>query len=160
MKIILLTQDKSTIIDDIDYELVSRYKWYWVKKNRSKYGYAQRTIRTKTGKLHIDLHRFLIDAKKGQIVDHINGISLDNRRENLRFVTPKQNAQNSMRPVTNKSGYKGVSWHKGARKWRVTIKPNQKQINLGFYTDLKEAAKAYNKGARKYFGEFARLNTV
>ena len=160
MKEIKLTQGKIAIVDDSDFELINQYKWQF--KPVLKSGYAHRTQRVKGTKLklHIKMHRLIIDAKKEQIVDHINGNSLDNRRNNLRIGTLKQNAQNSKTPNTNKSGYKGVSWHKGASKWRVTIKSNQKQIHLGFYLDPKEAAIAYNKAAKEYFGDFARINEI
>lgn len=162
MKIIKLTQGRVTLVDDEDFEYLSQVSWYWKRAARSENGYAQRTQRIKgsSKQLHMDMHRIILVARKGQIVDHINGNSLDNRRSNLRFCNLKQNAQNSKLPNTNTSGYKGVSWHKGASKWRVTIKPNQKQVHLGFFENLTEAAKAYNKAAKKYFGEFGYLNNI
>ncbi len=90
--------------------------------------------------------------------DHKNGNGHDNSYDNLRPCTRSQNMANSGKRVNNTSGFKGVSWHPQAKKWRAYIKVNGRQISLGLF-DLKEdAAKAYDKAAKKYFGEFAVLN--
>ena len=106
------------------------------------------------------MHRFLLSPKDNEIVDHINGNGLDNRKSNLRLCTPSQNNQNFRIKKTSKSGYKGVCWHKASKKWRVTIKTVYKQVSGGYFSDKKEAALKYNELASKYFGEFARLNIL
>lgn len=107
----------------------------------------------------IKMHRYLLDAPEGMQVDHINNDPLDNRRENLRLATASQNQANRRKRTETTSKYKGVSWHKKARKWRATIGAgNGKQEHLGFYEDPKAAARAYDVRARELWGAFASLN--
>jgi hypothetical protein len=161
MKYLELTQNKYAIVDDEDFEYLNQWKWQWNNANRSKFGYAHRTERIKGTKmkLHHKMHRLVMNAERGQIIDHVNGNTLDNRKENLRFCTLSQNNQNQAISSRNRSGYKGVSWHKATSRWRVTINTD-KQISLGYYSDIREAARIYNKAAKKYFGEFAHLNVL
>jgi hypothetical protein len=97
---------------------------------------------------------------KALLIDHIDGNPENNFIWNLRPVTPQQNMYNSKIPSTNTSGYKGVSWHKDTKKWRSKIQHNNKFIHIGCYTDLHEAAEAYNVKAKELFGEYARLNVI
>ena len=93
-------------------------------------------------------------------IDHINGIKDDNRIINLRECTTQQNGMNRGPQKNNSSGYKGVGWSKKSSKWRAQIRFNNKSIYLGLFDDKKEAAKIYNKEAKKLFGEFVYLNEV
>lgn len=94
---------------------------------------------------------------KGDI-DHINGDSCDNRIANLREATRSQNQCNHSRRATNKSGFKGVSWHKGGRKWKAQIGHKGRWHFLGLYEDPKEAHLAYVAAAHRLHGEFARVD--
>jgi len=89
-------------------------------------------------------------------VDHINLDKTDNRIANLRLATRSQNKANTLRPFTNTSGVKGVSWHRQGRKWQARIKVNGKNKNLGLFTNIDAAAAAYRHAADEHFGEFAR----
>jgi hypothetical protein len=89
------------------------------------------------------------------LLDHINGSKSDNRLSNLREATKAQNGANTRLSVNNSSGYKGVRWHTAAKKWVAKIKINYKSIHLGLFTDIEDAAAAYQAAALKYFGEFA-----
>lgn len=89
-------------------------------------------------------------------VDHINGDPSDNRWCNLREATRQKQMANTRKPSTNKSGYKGVSWHKGGQKWQVHIKHQGINHYLGLYKDLEEAASVYRTRAIDFNGEFAR----
>lgn len=156
MKRIQLTQNKYTIVDDENYEELSKYRWYL-----NTFGYVRRwrpTIerQAKPGSREIFLHRHLIDVPKGYVIDHINGDKLDNRRCNLRVCTPHQNRMNRQSQKNNTSGYKGVFWNKQRNKWSAKINFNHKQIYTGYFDNKEDAAKAYERAARKYFGEFAR----
>lgn len=152
MKTITLSRGKFAIVDDEDFDRVSKYKWYC-----SYYGYAVRTVRQKNGKRGmIWLHKFVLKTKS--IVDHINGDPLDNRKSNLRKCSNRENTRNTKVRKNSQTGFKGVSWHKQIKKYRAFIKVNYKQIHLGTFNCKIEAAKAYNKAAIKYHGDFAKLN--
>lgn len=142
-------------IDECDLDLASNYKWYLGKSPRSKGYFSTR----KDGKT-IYLHRLILGAKKGQIVDHINGDCWDNRRCNLRITDFKGNSINKSKHKNASSGFKGVSWHKGAKKWTASIGNNYKVINLGLFLTEEEAAVAWNKVALQLHGAFAKLNYV
>lgn len=100
--------------------------------------------------------RLIMKPPDDMIVDHINRNPLDNRRKNLRICTRQQNAFNRKVKNGSYSGYKGVSWHFG--KYRVNICRDGKRLNLGNFTNKKEAAKEYNKYAKQLFKEYASLN--
>jgi hypothetical protein len=88
-------------------------------------------------------------------IDHINRDRADNRLINLRQATKSQNMVNGNTRSDNKSGYKGVTWHKGSQKWRAVVQKDGKQYQIGMFTDIEEAAKAYAEFAAKLHGEFA-----
>jgi len=150
MSKIYLTQNQYTTVDPADMVSLSQYKWHYGG------GYARRHNGFRN--TPIPMHRHLLNARKGQMIDHINGDKLDNRRSNLRFCTFAQNGQNAKTPVNNMSGYKGVTWHKRHKKWMAQIMKNGKQWCLGYFEDATEAARAYNDAAEKLHGEFARPN--
>lgn len=149
------------IIDAIDSEL-STYAWHF--HERSHTTYARSWFIIDTGKyVKKYLHNVVLarklerDLLPHEQADHINGNGLDNRRENLRLATKSQNNANRRISKNNKSGYKGVSWHKASGKWVAGIKVNGKSINLGGYDTPEQAHKAYCDAAIKYFGEFANF---
>lgn len=88
-------------------------------------------------------------------IDHINRDRSDNRMANLRIATRSQNNVNASRRSDNKSGVTGVTWHKGSQKWRATCHINGKQVQVGMFDSIEEAAKAYSEAAEKLHGEFA-----
>jgi hypothetical protein len=92
--------------------------------------------------------------------DHINGDGLDNRKINLRICTPSQNLMNRGVPINNKTGHKGVSYDKRVNKFKVQIRLNKKNITVGYFYNINDAARAYNAYAVKYYGEFAQLNII
>ncbi|MEC0328736.1 HNH endonuclease [Paenibacillus macerans] len=107
------------------------------------------------------MHRYLTDAPKGTVVDHINGNKLDNRRENLRIVSQTENQANRHSPNRNNTtGYRGVSWHKAARKYEAGTNFGGQRQFLGLFDTAKEAARAYNAKTLELFGEYARLNVI
>lgn len=158
-----LTKGKVAIVDAADYDWLNQWKWHAQIRRRTGLWYAHRKIwiGRMEGKKHmrdVSMHRQILGLERGdpQIIDHANGDGLDNRRENLRFCTYTQNAQNSRIRKDNKSGYKGVYLHLPGR-WRSRIKVDGRYICLGVYKNPEEAAEAYRRAAQKYFGEFARL---
>lgn len=109
-------------------------------------------------KLKLSLHSYIMNSKKGEIVDHINGDFLDNRKSNLRICTRQENSLNRRKPKNNTSGYKGVNkaGHNGL--WSAGITVNKTGYRIGLYGSLIEAAEAYDVAALHYHGKFARLN--
>ena len=150
-KEIPLTKGKVAIVDDDVYEEHSQYKWHC-----SVNGYAARRSKNKI----VYLHREILNAPKGKIVDHKNQDRLDNRRSNLRICTQGENLRNRGNQTNNTSGYKGVSYMKREDKWRAYLKYEGQMYWLGSYKDKKDAAKAYNEKAVEFFGEFACLNKI
>lgn len=90
------------------------------------------------------------------LIDHINGDSMDNRIVNLRLATPTQNARNCEKSKINTSGFKGVTRYR--KKWRAAISVDNRKLWLGLFETPQAAHEAYAKAARKYHGEFARLD--
>ena len=158
-----------TIVDKEDYPQVKDFRWALTNQEHAIYAVAKiphpdggwyhypsggRTRR----KTAITMHRLIENAPKGKLTDHINHNGLDNRRNNLRIVTTQHNNANQALSNTSKSGYKGVSWHKGAQRWRAYIRYDYKQRHIGHFTDKDEAARAYDAKAKELFGEYAYLN--
>lgn len=91
-----------------------------------------------------------------QELDHINGCVSDNRINNLRCASRRQNATNTPVRCDNSSGYRGVYWHKSAKKWHASIKVGGKNLNLGLFADILEAAAAYENASKQHHGEYRR----
>jgi len=146
---ITLPTGQQVLVDPGDLAAVSRHTWGVTQEN-----YVRATIDGE----RVFLHRWLTGAGAGQVVDHVNGDPLDNRRSNLRVCTTAQNLANKKRPSTNTSGYKGVVWRPSRGKWEAAIQPRSGYRFLGRFDDPWEAAQAYNAAAIELYGEFARLN--
>jgi hypothetical protein len=106
------------------------------------------------------MHRFILGVTDPtQEVDHRNGYGMDNRRENLRLATRSQNGANRRKTARKTSSrFRGVFWCKGKEQWQATVKLHGKQIILGYFSDEKDAARAYDVAAVEHHGEFANLN--
>jgi hypothetical protein len=159
MKRIKLTQSKFALVDDEDYEYLNQWNWYAQKDDKTCY--AKRSYSIGNGKQKtIYMHRVIAERMGIHNPDHIDIDGLNNQRNNLREATDNQNKANRTLFKNNTSGYKGVSWNKYNKKWVAYIRVNKKRIHLGYFNDIKDAARAYNEAAIKYFGEFAVLNKV
>lgn len=162
MKKITLTKGKVALVDDEDFEWLSRWKW---RSNKCKNGhYAIRWGNWKTGEMW-NMHRLIMKTPKHLEVDHINGDGLDNRKENLRNCTRAQNARNHSFSVRNSTGYKGVQFDSRPgriRRWyattTMTVDGKKKHLSFGYHMTAIEAAKAYDKGVSKLWGEYAKTN--
>ena len=152
MKYISLTQNKKAIVDDEDYERINTLKWYFHR------GRAVRKPPKVNGKTKgfIWMHREVLHATEGQIVDHINNDSLDNRKENLRFVTRSENQWNQKLGKRNTSGYKNIHWNKRKKVWRLNFTKNGRLFCFGHYKNIEDAIKGRNEYALKLHGGFNR----
>lgn len=157
MKLLPLTKGYYTKIDDEDFERLSKHKWITINRKKSNLFYAGRSLRINGKKIVIFLHREVIGTPPNKMfVDHKDHDGLNNQKSNLRFCTQSQNSANSIMHKANKSGYRGVHWYPRKRKYNATIKHK----HIGYFNNKEDAARAYNKLAKKYFGEFAQLNVI
>lgn len=156
-----LTQGQVTLVDEEDYLTVLKHKWCaWYNKCTDSY-YVKTASRVEGKKTILNMHRYLLGlVDRGRCVDHINGNTLDNRRANLRICTTAQNTKNHTKlKKSNKSGFRGVCWVTEKRKWKAFITINYKHKHLGYFDDPSNAAKAFDRAALHYYGEFhGRLN--
>lgn len=153
MKSIKLTDGRTALLDDSDYQKLKLFNWHAKKCNS-----VIRERRINGKKIIIFLHREIMNAPSRMEVDHRNGDRLDNRKENLRLCSRAENNMNRPKQKNNTSGFKGVVWHKHNKKWLAQIGINRIKKAIGYFDDIKEAAKAYDESAIKYHGKFARLN--
>lgn len=149
---------KYAIVDDYDYDLVAGYSWRGAISGNVLYAHTDMLI---DGKWRtVRMHRLITQATPSQLIDHKNRDGLDNRRDNLRAATRRENRQNAKQMSDSTYKYKGVRLAKSRYQYQATITVNGKRVALGGYRTQWEAARAYNDAAIKYFGEFAKLNDL
>lgn len=144
---------KGCVRIDPDMEPVAaEHSWHMHKD------YPATTIGSGKGAYKLYLHRLVLGAAPGTIVDHANGDHLDARRENLRFADKSQNAANIGKISTNRSGFKGVVKH--GKRFRAFIHKNGKTQYLGTFDTAKAAACEYDRAAKRLFGRFSKTNDL
>jgi hypothetical protein len=151
-----LTQGFSTVLDEDVASWVGHHAWWMNMTGRNRdrpYAVGRLGQSAGSGGL-IYLHRFIMAAPKGVIVDHVNGDTLDNRRANLRLCSTRQNNANSRRAI-GVTGYRGVTAE--ASGFRAQIGSPAKR-RIGLFSTAEEAARAYDAAAIAEFGSFAQLN--
>lgn len=159
MKKIPLSRGKVAIVDDKDYEELSKHKWFASKAYRRDVYYAARNRLPKGSRpAHIQMHRQIMNPPDGLQVDHINGDGLDNRRGNLRIVTAAENTRNQRLSKRNSSGFRGV-YAKG-KKWEAMATHDYQYHYLGLFEDKTDAAIAFDLFILASSGEDYRTNII
>jgi HNH endonuclease len=154
---IYLGEEEWAIVEPEDYYRFGNFKW-GINGSGDRY-YAVRNAKTGTGKTkRVYMHREIMNPPAGLFVDHKNNDPLDNRRENLRLATRSQNMQNKRKKKNATSKYFGVHLIKAEKKWSARVKHEGKLVFSARFDNEIDAAHAYDAAAKKYHGEFARLN--
>lgn len=137
------TKGQQFLFSQEDYDLIAKHTWCI-----NKQGYVVANIKGKV----VKINRYILNFPE-KCVDHINNIKTDNRRENLRVCTSKENAHNQRKPK-NKVGFQGITLTKFGR-YRARISVEGKEVRLGNFINLDDAIKARIEAENKYYGEFA-----
>lgn len=147
------------IFDKEDYDIIQDYQWTMIIDARGrKRAYTRYKI--KEGKIIslqlscLVMGRF--EGKDNLKVDHINGNTLDNRKENLRITTHQQNMMNRGANKRTKSGVTGVHYLPKYNRWNAVITVNKTTHYLGTFKTKEDAIKARKAAEKEYFGEYAR----
>jgi hypothetical protein len=159
MKEIKLTKGLVALVDDEDYEYLSKWKWCAARQHGNRRGiYAVRATYTKLAggakRGLMRMHRQILGENDMKMhVDHVDGNGLNNQRSNLRICTPSENLRNRPAAIGNKTGLKGISQDKHG-KFVASLKVNGEFIYVGYFTTINEAIPEYNKASEKHHGEF------
>lgn len=153
MAIITTRKGEEIIVDDSDYERLSKFKWC------INNGYAVRNALIDGKQFTVLMHREIMNTPSGYFTDHINGIKTDNRRCNLRVCTRSENQANRGAASNNKIGLKGVSKNSWGT-FRARIAVNGKIIHLGCFSTTEEARQAYIAASLQYHGAFSPYATL
>lgn len=158
-----LTQGKHTLVDYDDYVKFNVYKWHTSHNGLGKdLHYACRNEKVNGKIVYKALHREIMNVSDNRIVDHINGNTLDNRKENLRICSKKENSYNQTKSKNNKSGYKGVVEYSDNKDkipyYKVFITVDRKQMYLGSSKSKICAALIYDEFSLCVHGKYAKLN--
>ena len=155
-----LSQGLFCTIDAIDLDKVKGIQWYANGHSRET-AYAVGHSYRDGKRIKIRMHQLIAPSEPGHVVDHINGNRMDNRRENLREATSRENSQNRKAERFSVSKFKGVFFAQDkprSKPWYAEIRENGRRHFLGCFETEESAAHAYDDAAKKMHGQFARLN--
>lgn len=158
MATITTTTGHQVLVDDTDVEWLSTFTWATkVGDKPSACRYAITWAKSDGRRRNVRMHRLILGAVPGELVDHRNRDTLDNRRSNLRIVTAEQNVANAVGWTGARSQYRGVDLHRG--RWRARFyAADGRRLNLGQFASEIEAARAWNEAALERWGADALLN--
>jgi len=146
-----LSGGRYAIVDAEDFERINARHWHCSD------GYAVRWVGTGEQRKKFYMHHEVLGLAKR--ADHINGDTLDNRRENLRHCTQAENCRNRRKQTpASSSHFKGVSFHANTGKWQARVTLNGQQHYLGLFGTEVQAANAYDAKCSELHGAFARPN--
>lgn len=161
MRLIVLNKGKVAKVDDDDFDRLNRHRWI-VLTTRKGTGnsYAVTKMKVNGKKKTVYMHKFVVGDSHH--IDHKDGDSLNNQKNNLRHANYVQNGRNRSLQI-HSAPFKGVSYFKATGKWSASIRlashPVQlRKVHLGFFHTPEEAARTYDMVALKHFGDFGRTN--
>jgi len=149
-KYVELTGGLRALVDDEDFERVDQHSWH-----STKHRYGSAYARTNFGRKNTSMHRFILQAPKGTIVDHINRDTLDNRKANLRFVDRSENSWNTKLCARNTSGVKGVTFNASHGRWVARISVRGVRLHIGSFIALEDAKEAITQARKEHHGDFS-----
>jgi len=161
MKDIPLTQGYVALVDDEDYEELSKFKWFVRTKGRTQYAERESLVSERIGnkKFVIRMHRVILKLNdKDVLVDHKNGNGLDNRRCNLRICNHFQNSWNRRKPINGTHRFIGVYFNKQKKKYAAFIRKDGRSFFIGYFDIEQDAVMARDEMAIRLRGEYAKLN--
>lgn len=148
-----LPKGLAALVDEEDYAVVSQ--WRWLADRRE--GVVRSTAYARRATDGAYMHRIIMSASRGQLIDHVSGDGLDNRRFNLRCTDALGNSVNAIRPPS-KSGLRGVCQRRPGLAWRMQIRVDGKNRTFCGFATAEDAARAYDAMATELFGDLAVLN--
>lgn len=162
MKYIRLTKGKFCLVDDKDFKKVSKYNWFVFSGRKNYAARMIKNIKVRKRQSMMFMHRMIMNSSENYHIDHINGDGLDNRRNNLRVCTSRQNSLNRSYTKKNKVGFKGVRLSKRSlsKGYIAQIVNEGKQVYLGYFFTKEDAARAYNKASIKFHGKYGYVNSL
>lgn len=148
------------LFDKEDFDKIKDYGWRF-----NNYGYLVARIKGGAGKC-VSIHQVIMGKPpKGRQIDHIRSTTecpnrkADNRKENLRFVTPTQNSMNRERRSDNTSGHTGVRWEKERQRWLARVRKGKQDVRKRFpENQFDEACRWQEKTAKKMHGKYAYVS--
>ena len=149
-RIPLCSPDKSTYawVDASDYEYLMQWQWHLTKHKHARTQYAEAHIKIDRKRTTTTMHRILLRLTDlSTETDHINHSGIDNRRKNLRVCSHINGSRYRQLRRDSKSGFTGVSLHRGSNKWRCAYTVNTLTVSLGLYDAPEEAGKVRDAAA-------------
>lgn len=160
MKEIVLANGGVALVDDEDFDKLSKFKWSAIYGRHTCYAKRESQRINGVRGTTIRMHQEIMNTHNGEFIDHKDGNGLNNQKANLRFCTNQQNRMNSNSVKGSTSRFKGVTWRKDYKKWRGQIVKDGKHFHLGYHDSEIDAALAYNNKAIELFGDYARPNVI
>lgn len=139
------------LVDELDYCYLFKHKWFLHSG-----GYAVRNDGQGKNRKVVFMHREVSKARAGQLIDHVNGNRLDNRRLNLRTCTSTENTRHRTRlAANNNSGFNGVYWSSSNKRWTAQITIGRKTYYLGVFKNKADAIAVRRRASSSNFGKFS-----
>lgn len=143
------TKGEKFYFDKEDYDKIKDHCWYVESGGRV-------CARNRNGRTPIKMHRIILNVFDVKIeIDHIDHDQKNNRKNNLRICTHQQNLRNRIVQKNNKTGFLGVYYRQDTKKYSAYIVVDDKKINLGCFSEIKDAISARSIAEKKYFGDYS-----